>query len=57
MKKLTPMRAIQAKCLDCMCGNRNEVKLCPSDNCPLYNYRSKNVRRGITRKTDKETPK
>ena len=39
MKKLTPMRAIRAKCIDCMCGSANEVKLCPSDDCSLYSYR------------------
>lgn len=36
---LTPMKAIRAKCLDCMCGQANEVKLCPSEECPLYPYR------------------
>ena len=39
MKKLTPIKAIRANCLDCMCGSSNEVKLCPSDDCPLYPYR------------------
>lgn len=39
-KKLTPMRAIRAKCLDCMCGSAYEVRLCPSTTCPLYIYRS-----------------
>lgn len=49
MKKITPMRAIRAKCLDCVCGSANEVKLCPSDDCPLYMYRKgKNpARRGF----------
>ncbi len=36
---LTPMKAIRAKCLDCMCGQVNEVRLCPSTDCPLYPYR------------------
>ena len=36
---LTPIKAIRAKCLDCCCGDRNEVKLCPSENCSLYPYR------------------
>lgn len=36
---MTPMKAIRAKCLDCMCGSYAEVKLCPCDNCPLYPYR------------------
>ena len=34
--KLTPMKAIRRKCIDCSC---NEVKLCPVKNCPLYDYR------------------
>lgn len=28
MSKLTPMKAIRKKCLDCCCGQRLEVKLC-----------------------------
>ena len=36
---LTPMKAIRAKCLDCCCGQRNEVRLCPCADCPLYPYR------------------
>ena len=27
-----PLKAIRAKCLDCCCGQANEVKLCPSAN-------------------------
>ena len=38
-KILTPLKAIRAKCLDCCCGQYNEVKLCPSRECPLYPYR------------------
>ncbi len=36
---LTPMKAIRAKCLDCCCGQANEVRLCPCTDCPLYPYR------------------
>lgn len=36
---MTPIKAIRAKCLDCMCGNVNEVKLCPSSDCSLFPYR------------------
>ena len=36
---LTPIKAIRAKCLDCCCGQSNEVKLCPCTDCPLYPYR------------------
>ncbi len=36
---MTPMKAIRAKCVDCCCGNRAEVKACPARDCPLYYYR------------------
>lgn len=36
---LTPIKAIRAKCLDCCCGQANEVRLCPCEDCPLYPYR------------------
>ena len=43
-KDLTPIKAIRAYCLDCMCGSSNEVDLCTKDGehgdlCPLYRYR------------------
>ena len=38
-KKMTPMRAIRAKCLDCSNGSTHEVKLCLIDDCELYMYR------------------
>ena len=38
-KRLTPIKAIRAKCLDCMCGSAHEVRLCPSSTCSLYPYR------------------
>ena len=37
--RITRSKAIRLKCLDCMCGQSNEVKLCPASNCPLYTYR------------------
>lgn len=37
--RLTPVKAIRAKCLDCCCGQRGEVRLCPVPSCPLYPYR------------------
>jgi hypothetical protein len=39
MKKMTPLKAIKAYCLDCCNDNAREVTLCPSSNCPLYNFR------------------
>lgn len=39
-KKQTPLRAIRAKCLDCVLGSSNEVALCPMENkCSLWPYR------------------
>lgn len=40
MAKLTPIKAIRAKCLDCSNGQFKEVRLCPVKNCPLYAYRN-----------------
>lgn len=39
MAKLTPMRAIRAKCLECSNGQVKEVRLCPIKKCALYAYR------------------
>lgn len=38
-KRLTPVRAIRAHCLECSCGVPSEVKLCVIPDCPLYAYR------------------
>ncbi len=35
----TPLRVIRTKCLDCCCGQWNEVKLCPCEDCSLWLYR------------------
>ena len=39
MTKATPLKAIRAKCLDCACGNRAEVRRCELGKCPLHPYR------------------
>jgi hypothetical protein len=39
MKKITPLRAIKLKCIDCCCGSKNEVKKCEIIECALYRYR------------------
>ena len=39
MKRLTPLRAIRAKCLDCSAGQRSEIRNCLIIDCPLYLYR------------------
>jgi hypothetical protein len=38
-KRLTPVKAIRAKCLDCCCGQMKEVKECRILRCSLYPYR------------------
>lgn len=36
----SPLKAIRAKCLDCCCGQANEVKLCPCEKtCPIWPFR------------------
>ena len=37
--KLTQLKAIRLKCLDCCSGNPAEVRSCPSVHCSLYPYR------------------
>ena len=39
MKKLTPMRAIRAKCIECCAGQIPEVRKCEIKNCALWPYR------------------
>ena len=38
-KRLTPVKAIRAKCLDCMGGSSKEVKRCNIPDCSLFSYR------------------
>jgi len=38
-RRLTPLRAIRAKCLDCCSKQPSEVRNCESLECPLYPYR------------------
>ena len=37
--KISPIKAIRQKCLDCCCGQRTEVQLCPATDCPLWIFR------------------
>ena len=37
--KLTPMRAIRLRCLDCCCWSQKAVRECPCKDCPLWPYR------------------
>ena len=38
MRKLPPLKAARAKCLDCM-ETRTEVRNCDTDTCPLWSMR------------------
>ena len=38
-KRISPLKAIRFKCLDCCCGSSNEVKLCTVEKCALYPFR------------------
>lgn len=38
-KKLTPLKAIRKKCLECSNGQIIEVRLCPVKDCAIYAYR------------------
>ena len=37
--RITPLKAIRAKCLDCCAGQVAEVRRCELENCPLFRYR------------------
>lgn len=39
MARLTPIKAIRAKCLECCCGQVKEVRECIIEKCALYPYR------------------
>ena len=48
---MSPMKAIRAKCLDCMCDQVNEIRLCPIEDCALYPFRlgkNPNIKREYT---------
>ncbi len=48
---LTPIKAIRAKCIECCCDSKSEVRLCPIKECALYPYRM-----GRRPKADKDIP-
>ena len=57
MKKLTPMKAIRAKCIECSGGSLKEVQFCVIPECALYLFRmGKNPnRKGIGNKNISKT--
>ena len=38
-RRLSPVKAIRLKCLDCSYGSPKEVALCPLTFCPVYPFR------------------
>lgn len=38
-ERLTRAKAIRAKCIDCMGGDKSEVRKCTAVNCPLFPFR------------------
>ena len=57
MGKLTPLRAIRLKCLDCCAGQRKEVRLCPAKDCPLWPFRMGRNPRTQARTKSHEKPR
>ena len=39
MAKLTPLKAMRKKCIECCGGSYKEVKLCTDQDCTLHRYR------------------
>lgn len=39
LKRLTPVKAIRSKCLECVVGNMAEVRRCHLKDCALWPYR------------------
>ena len=39
MEATSPLKAIRAKCMDCTCYQRDEIKYCPVETCALHPFR------------------
>ena len=37
--KIDLLKAIRAKCIECSCGSKAEVRLCDRISCPLHTFR------------------
>jgi hypothetical protein len=55
MDDLRLFKAIARKCRDCCNGQRREVLLCPSKDCPLWPYRAGDERNSDAQKGDEPT--
>ena len=51
-KRMSPLKAIRARCLDCVCYQTNEVAKCGAIDCPLYPFRMGRNNTGV--KTSKK---
>lgn len=52
----SPIKSIRKYCLECCCYSANEVRLCPTKECPLYPYRfGKRVRNPTSTNKPKRT--
>jgi len=38
-QRMSPLKAIRARCLDCCCGSTYEVNRCPAQRCPSWPFR------------------
>lgn len=47
---LTPIKSIRAKCIECCCGSKQEVRQCSIKDCALHPYRM-----GHRPKVDRDT--
>lgn len=54
MAKLTPLKAIRKKCLDCCAGQMNEIRFCTVKTCPLHVYRSGHRPKGEENTTEND---
>ena len=39
LRRMSPLKAIRKRCLECTCGSAREVALCPSRSCPNWPFR------------------
>ena len=54
--RLTPLKAIRQKCLDCCAGQVAEVRRCTVEKCPLFPYRFGKRPKGYTDTTEGGLP-
>lgn len=52
-ERTSPLQAIRAKCLDCMCYQGNEVEKCPCEDCTLWYFRTGQNKSGLRVTTSK----